>query len=224
MTTPLPILYSFRRCPFAMRARLALDVSEQRCELREILLRNKPAEMLRASAKGTVPVLIDTSGNVIDESLEIMAWALQRHDPDRWLTPTHGTLREMLDLIARIDTEFKSNLDRYKYPTRFGDADPNEARLRASEELDELEVRLLHREFLFGDHIALADMAIMPFVRQFANVSIEWFAEQPWSRLQAWLNRLQQTDRFVRIMKPLPPWIPGSLGVPFPFRQDEASA
>lgn len=223
MTTQLPILYSFRRCPFAMRARLALDVSRQQCELREIVLRNKPAEMLRVSAKGTVPVLIDSLDNVIDESLEIMLWALKRHDPEHWLTPTHGTLNEMLDLIAKIDTEFKPNLDRYKYPTRFGDADPNSARLRAGEDLLTLEQRLSWHPFLFGDHVALADMAIMPFVRQFANVSLEWFGEQSWARLQTWLHELQQSDRFVRIMKPLSPWLPGSPGVPFPFEKDTAS-
>jgi UPF0176 protein len=130
----------------------------------------------------------------------------------------------MLDLIAQFDTDFKLNLDRYKYPTRFDDADPNEARLRASEHLLELEQRLSQQRFLFGGHIALADMAIMPFVRQFANVSIEWFAEQPWGRLQAWLDHLQQTDRFVRIMKPLAPWLPGTPGVRFPFETREAGA
>lgn len=212
-----PILYSFRRCPYAMRARLAIDASAIACELREITLRDKPADMLRASPKGTVPVLIDEDGVVIDESLEIMMWALRRHDPEHWLEPERGDVSEMLSLIGRFDTEFKGHLDRYKYPSRFADADPAFSRNEASRMLVELENRFQDTRFLFGAHATLADMAIAPFVRQFANVDSAWFERQSWSRLAGWLATIVNSPRFARIMRPLKPWIPGTRGVPFPF-------
>src|SRR4051812_31105758 len=124
----LPILYSFRRCPYAMRARLAIAASGQRCELREVVLRDKPAEMLAASPKGTVPVLIDTDGRVLEESLDIMRWALGRSDPQAWLEPPSGSLEDMLELIARCDGDFKFHLDRYKYARRYQGADAGEHR------------------------------------------------------------------------------------------------
>ena len=221
--TPLPILYSFRRCPFAIRARLALDVSQRECELREVVLRDKPAEMLQVSAKGTVPVLIEAQGVVIEESLEIMLWALRHRDPEGWLTPDRGTLDEMLELIVLFDTGFKGDLDRYKYPTRFVDADSRDRRDRGAEKLLKLQQRLAANRFLFGSRVALADMAILPFVRQFANVSLEWFDAQPWNELQQWLRTLQHSSRFVRIMKPLSAWVPGTCGVRFPFEANESS-
>jgi len=214
----LPILYSFRRCPYAMRARLAIDASAIACELREITLRDKPADMLRASPKGTVPVFIDEGGLVIDESLEIMMWALLRHDPERWLGPERGDASEMASLIERFDTEFKGHLDRYKYPSRFADADPAFSRNEGSRRLVELEDRLQGAPFLFGAHATLADMAIAPFVRQFAAVDSAWFEQQSWTRLAGWLSAIVSSPRFVRIMRPLKPWIPGTRGVQFPFR------
>ena len=121
MPFALPVLYSFRRCPYAMRARLALVAAGQRCELREVVLRNKPAEMLAASPKGTVPVLIAQDESVLEQSLDVMLWALRRGDPLRWLQPGTGTLQDMLALVARCDDEFKPQLDRYKYPERHAD-------------------------------------------------------------------------------------------------------
>src|ERR1700760_4305423 len=115
----LPVLYTFRRCPYAMRARLALDVSGEAYEPREVALRNKPPEMLKASAKATVPVLVLPDGEVIDESLEIMLWALNRNDPEGWLTPDPDSRDRTRRLIDRFDSHFKQHLDRYKYPTRF---------------------------------------------------------------------------------------------------------
>ncbi|MSQ71084.1 MAG: glutathione S-transferase [Betaproteobacteria bacterium] len=120
-----PVLYSFRRCPYAMRARLALAASGQACELREVVLADKPQAMLAVSPKGTVPVLIEIDGRVLEESLDIMLWALRRHDPEHWLKPEQGSLAEMLDLIARFDDGFKYHLDRYKYPGRFTATDPS---------------------------------------------------------------------------------------------------
>lgn len=212
----LPILYSFRRCPYAMRARLALDASGQACELREIALRNKPEHLLNASPKGTVPVLIDVDGTVIDESRDIMLWALRRNDPERWLAPQRGSLADMLRLIDRFDTEFKPCLDRYKYPDRHIDTTAAHSRAEASEHLNVLEERLGASQCLYGDRAALADMALVSFVRQFANVDPEWFASCSWTRLQRWLDAIVGSSRFVRIMRPVGVWTPGEVGVRFP--------
>jgi len=186
-----------------MRARLALDVSGQVCELREVALRNKPPEMLRVSAKGTVPVLVLPDGSVIDESLDIMLWALSRNDPERWLTPESDSFEGMRDLINRFDSHFKRHLDRYKYPSRFADADPAADRAAACQDLGLLEARLTRTTYLAGGHVSLADMAVVPFVRQFANVDSEWFARQSWSALQRWLKTLVESARFERIMRPV---------------------
>jgi glutathione S-transferase len=132
----LPVLYSFRRCPFAMRARLALATSWQRCELREVVLRDKPAALIAASPKATVPVLVLPDGTVLDQSLDIMRWALARHDPEQWLAQTPDESDRMDALIARCDGEFKRDLDRYKYPNRYVKAEegalaPTEADMAA---------------------------------------------------------------------------------------------
>ena len=203
----LPVLYSFRRCPYAMRARLALAVSGQACELREVVLRNKPAALLQASPKGTVPVLVLTDGQVLDQSLDIMCWALARNDPAAWLTPSHGTVNDMLALIAECDGPFKQALDRTKYPNRFPGLDPAVSRAEAMQWLQGLEARLQNQPFLFGVHAALGDMAIAPFVRQFAAIDEDWWLAQPWPRLQHWLSQWQASDLFGRVMHKLPAWV-----------------
>ena len=199
-----------------MRARLALDVSEQTCELREVALRCKPQHLLQASPKGTVPVLI-VEHRTIDESLDIMRWALQRHDPEQWLIPERGTVDSMERLIAHMDTHFKQHLDRYKYPLRFVGADTMASRHEASQDLSMLENELALASYLCGERASLADMAIAPFVRQFANVDSQWFALQPWPRVQRWLERIVNSERFGRIMRPVSPWVEGTPGVSFPW-------
>jgi glutathione S-transferase len=213
-----PILYSFRRCPYAMRARLALDASGQGCELREIALRDKPSQMLQAAPKGTVPVLVTAAGEVIDESLDIMLWALERNDPEHWLTPDADSLQGMLALIARFDSHFKHHLDRYKYPGRFDGADSLASRTEACLDFELLDNRLARTAHLASEGVSLADMAIAPFVRQFANVDAVWFAGQSWTAVQRWLTRIVASERFERIMRPVPVWVPGTLGVSFPVR------
>ena len=156
-----PIFYSFRRCPYAMRARLALLVSGQICEIREVRLSAKPAELLAASAKATVPVMVSPDGAVIDESLDVMRWALQQHDPCRWL------LGDDAELIAANDGPFKHALDRTKYPDRHG-SDPAEHRAKGLRFLEALEARLATADNLCGPAMTLTDAAILPFVRQFA--------------------------------------------------------
>jgi glutathione S-transferase len=212
----LPIFYSFRRCPYAMRARMALWISARQVELREVSLRDKPAELLAVSPKGTVPVLVDTDGMVIDESLDIMSWSLRQCDPQGWLSPQTGTIDEMLSLIGLCDGEFKIALDEYKYPQRFVAPEPMTARARAAEFLMQLEHRLGHAANLFGVRPALADFAILPFVRQFAMVEPEWFATQPWPSLRSWLKRHLDARMFAGIMAKVHPWSPKRSALVFP--------
>lgn len=198
-----PILYSFRRCPYAMRARMALAISGIDIEHREILLRDKPPAMLEVSPKGTVPVVVLPDGEVIDESLDIMRWALGRNDPENWLAPGP----DAFDLIARSDGPFKQDLDRYKYPNRYDDVDALHHRQSGSEFLAELDQKLAAQPYLFGPDISVADIAIFPFVRQFANHDRDWFDAQDWPHLQAWLDGHLNSDLFSRIMKKHELWI-----------------
>ena len=195
-----------------MRARMAIAVSGQSCELREVVLRNKPAALLQASAKGTVPVLVLPDGQVIDESLDIMRWALQRHDPSGWLTGSETAL----DRIAESDTTFKANLDRYKYPHRFQLADGSAGRAQGAVFLAQLESALGAAAFLHGRHFGWADAAIAPFVRQFAHTDAAWFATQPWPQLQQWLAAFEASALFASVMQKLEPWTPNAPAMRFP--------
>ena len=210
------MLYSFRRCPYAMRARMAIAASGQRCELREVVLRDKPAELLAASPKGTVPVLVDVDGTVIDQSLDIMLWALRRNDADRWLQPEGATIDEMLALVAGCDGEFKHHLDGYKYPERHPGADAALHRSQGALFLMRLETSLAATRCLHGEHAALADIAIAPFVRQFAQVDAAWFETQPWPRLQGWLAARLDAPVFAQAMAKYAPWRAGQPGIDFP--------
>jgi len=204
-----------------MRARLALDASEQICELREVVLKNKPADMLLASPKGTVPVLVNVDGSVIDESLDIMLWALERNDPEHWWSSDAESRAAVLALVRHCDTHFKHHLDRYKYPNRHAGANAAESRAAASADVQMLEARLARTRHLFAEHVTLVDAAIAPFVRQFAHVDPAWFASQPWPRVQRWLEAVVGSARFERIMQPVQAWVPQTQGVRFPFaRQD----
>ena len=211
-----PVLYSFRRCPYAMRARSAIAISSQACELREVVLRNKPAALLQVSAKGTVPVLVVRDGLVIEQSLDIMLWALQQNDPAHWLDPTLQDIHAMLALIAECDGQFKHHLDRYKYPQRYGNENGDEHRAQAGQWINTLEARLCDAPYLFGAHAALADMAIAPFVRQFAHTDLDWFQAQRWPKVQGWLQAWCDSDLFDCIMTKYAPWEPGAPAVRFP--------
>jgi glutathione S-transferase len=216
MSATYPILYSFRRCPYAMRARLALMVSNRVCELREVVLRDKPQEMLEVSAKGTVPILIDVDGRVLDQSIDIMLWALRQHDPEKWLMPEQGSVAEMRELIALFDEGFKYHLDRYKYPDRYPGVDAQAHRHEGSLYLGRLNAQLSATKYLFGNNVALADMAIAPFVRQFAHTDRPWFNEQPWPGLQAWLAEFTESQIYSSVMQKYPKWESGNAGVVFP--------
>lgn len=206
-----PILYSFRRCPYAMRARLALAISQTRCELREIKLSAKPQAMLDASPKGTVPVLILPGGEVIDQSLDIMHWALASNDPEGWLNRNDGSL------IAVNDGRFKQDLDRYKYPDRYG-VDALVHRTGGLEFLHELEHRLTEAPNLCGSSRGLTDAALAPFVRQFAAVDQDWFEQQELPQVQRWLSDYLASALFAGIMLRVPPWSPADAPVYFPAR------
>ncbi|BBP71421.1 glutathione S-transferase [Pseudomonas sp. Seg1] len=190
-------LYSFRRCPYAMRARMALRYSGVAVNIVEVSLKAKPAEMLAISPKGTVPVL-DAGGLVIDESLEIMRWALAQNDPQGWLLDGDSRIA---DLIEANDQGFKVQLNRYKYAERYPEQPMEVYRAEGAVYLQKLEELLTDRDYLLADHPSLADIALLPFVRQFAHVDREWFAQTPFVRLQAWLQHFLESDLFTSIMK-----------------------
>ena len=194
-------LYSFRRCPYAMRARMALRYSGVAVDIVEVSLKAKPAEMLALSGKGTVPVL-NADGRVIDESLDIMRWALAQNDPQDWLLkddPDAAT--HIAPLIEQNDQVFKVHLNRYKYAERYPEQPMEVYRAEGEVFLRKLDELLEGRDYLLAEHPCLADVALMPFVRQFAHVDREWFGQTPYLRLQAWLQRLLESDLFTSIMK-----------------------
>jgi glutathione S-transferase len=190
-----PLLYSFRRCPYAIRARMAIAVSGVTVAMQEVALNNKPPALMLASAKGTVPVLVFPNGLVLEESLDIMRWALGVHDPERWLTGDEPAL------LAINDGPFKAALDRYKYPARYPEKHPYDARSAAMQILLMLEARLTSAPFLSGAHCAFSDVAIVPFVRQFRGVDAAWFDAQAMPNVQRWLARLLSTPLFQQVMQ-----------------------
>lgn len=189
-----------------MRARLALWASAQHCALREVVLAHKPTELLQASAKATVPVLVLPDGSVIDQSLDIMLWALRRADPQHWLPATPALLEQALALIATCDGPFKAHLDRYKYPHRYALPDGLTHRAQGADFLQRLNQQLATAPYLHGTHWGLADAAVAPFVRQFAHTDAHWFAAQPWPALQTWLRGFEEAPRFAQIMDKYPAW------------------
>lgn len=199
-----------------MRARLALWRTGVSTELREVVLRDKPPSLLEFSPKATVPVVVLEDGTVIDESLDIMLWALERSDPDGWLTPGVGTLDDMLALIEATESDFKGHLDRYKYPERYDDVDPLFHRAEAERFLAGLDERLARHDYLFGPKPALADWAIGPFVRQFANTNREWFDATPYESLKVWLERFLDSALFQSVMVKHPQWHEGDAPIYVP--------
>jgi glutathione S-transferase len=187
----MPTLYSFRRCPYAIRARLALDIAGTEVHLIEVDLKDKPPAMLALSPKGTVPVLQLADGTVLDESLDIMLWALEL-DP--------GALPEQVALIAESDGDFKHHLDRTKYADHHPGADPEQHRSACMDFLATLEARLANHSHLFGDAPGLADWALLPFVRQFSFIDRPRFDAEAPPHLLAWLNEGLASPRFVRVM------------------------
>lgn len=202
----IPILYSFRRCPYAIRARLALHVSGVSYELREIQLRDKPAAILAASPKGSVPVLVLPDGQVIDESRDIMEWALNQHDPDNWLGDAGQHVKAAAALVDINDGSFKAALDRYKYADRHPEHPRSHYRIEGEQFLRQLEDRLHAHAYLLGSQITLADAAIVPFIRQFAGVDPCWFDQSPYPKLRCWCESLVNSSLFSVAMLKHPIW------------------
>lgn len=203
----LPCLYSFRRCPYAMRARLGLLFAEQQVELREVVLKNKPPQMLDISPKGTVPVLQLADGTVIEQSREIMLWVLEQNDPQNLLDKT--VFNEANALIDQNDNEFKYWLDRYKYADRHLEMTQEEYRQQGEVFLQRLDALLSKNSYLLGANIGVADIGIMPFVRQFARVDREVFYDLPYPNLQRWLKGWLQHPFFLQAMTKFKPWKEG---------------
>jgi glutathione S-transferase len=198
----LPILYSFRRCPYAIRARMAIAYASINPEIREVSLANKPSEMLSLSPKGTVPVL-QLGELVIDESIEVMAWALEKSDPDNWLALD---LQSQQRLIEENDNQFKAWLDKYKYWDRFPEQSQQDYRSQAEKFISKLEKNLTKNSYLLGNQICMADIAIFPFIRQFAFVDKDWFDQANYPHLQRWLNEFLVSDLFVQVMEKQSVW------------------
>ena len=214
---PYPVLWSFRRCPYAMRARLAIHASQHHVYLREIKLRDKPAEFLAASKKATVPVLVLTNGQVIDESRDIMLWALQQSDPHGWLNVWQDDQAFCHAFFDRLDGPFKQQLDHYKYASRFEADVGQQNRADAGVFLTEIDQRLGSATgYLSGANFGVLDAAALPFVRQFRGVDEIWFDAQPWPHLHRWLGAFLASAGFVAVMQKYPPWQPADKAILFP--------
>lgn len=203
----IPILYTFRRCPYAIRGRMALKKSGVICELREVSLRKKPKAMILISPKATVPILKLDDETVLDESLDIMRWALGIRDPDNWL----DKLDDADVLISELDQSFKKALDKYKYYIRYPEHSQKYYRKIGEKFLKILEERLITHQGngLCDSRITFSDIAVFPFVRQFAYVDKNWFDKSPYSHLKNWLTQQLESDLFISIMDKKLPWNPG---------------
>lgn len=216
MNHSLPILYSFRRCPYAIRTRLAIAYSGQKTQLRELLLKDKPEAFLQCSPKATVPVLQLQSGHVIDESLDIIYWALEQHDPDNWLPASQDEKHSIDQLIEENDLIFKPRLDRYKYSVGHPEKTASEHRQEAEGFLLQLERHLDKHRFLIADRTTLADAALFPFIRQFAGVDADWFMHAPYPKVRDWLQAWQTSPLFKAVMAKYSPWKPNDPPTLFP--------
>lgn len=213
----LPVLYSFRRCPYAMRARFAIAAAGVQVELREVVLKDKPPALLQISPKATVPVL-QTAERVIDESQDIALWAFQQQDPAGFWQPLSDTAQQQtLDLIAETDGEFKNALDHYKYADRYPEHDQQFYRHQGELFLQKLDAILSRQHFLVGETPTLADIAVMPFIRQFVMVDLNWFNNNAnYRQLQRWLDAFLKSAIFKQVMQHYPQWQPDNDLVLFP--------
>ena len=209
MSNPLalPILYSLRRCPYAMRGRMGIALSKQQVLLREIVTKDKPSELLTSSPKGTVPVLVLPDGKVIEQSLDVMMWALQQNDPQDLLRSSNPLLSEQIhQLIQRNDNEFIGHLEKYRASVRYRNDDIEQRRNLCEAFISELEAKLAHHDYLFGDSPSLADFAVMPFVSQFVRVEKKWFVQSEYQNVGRWLRTHLESKLYTQVMKQYPLW------------------
>lgn len=209
-----PILYSFRRCPYAIRARFALAYSGVECELREVDLKNKPQELFDLSPKATVPVLLLPNGEIIKESMDIIHYALAYNDPEKWCYP-NTTLTNAI--ICKNDTIFVPTLHKYKYYQRY----PEESKATYLQQtelvfISEIEEILQHSSYIAGQQISLVDIAIFPFIRQWALADREWFDHSPYSHIRKWLEGIMSTALYDKVMEKHTPWQPKDDVIIFP--------
>ena len=217
-----PTLYSLRNCPYAMRARLAIYKSKTQVILRDVVLSNKPEEMLIASPKGTVPILVlskftldkgieDNKSLVIEESLELMLWALSQNDPNDLLlggiNSKYDLLPDMVEFITIFDTEFKVCLENYKCAKRYHESNLEECRKACEVYIADLEHQLNRHSFLFDEQESLVDIALLPFMRQFARIERQWYLQSAYPKLREWLNRYLQSPMFTKVMAKYPLWL-----------------
>jgi glutathione S-transferase len=204
----LPVLYSLRNCPYAMRARVAIFKAQQIVILRDIVLSNKPKEMITASSKATVPVLVLANGTVVEESLAIMLWALNETDPDDLLqSQNEHELSVMLNLIKSFDHDFKVCLEQYKCAKRYRESNIIECRVECEQFIQTLESRLNRHSFLISNTESLADIALLPFIRQFARIERQWYLQSPYPKVRQWLNNYLQSPMFTKVMAKYPLWL-----------------
>jgi glutathione S-transferase len=212
LNSSLPILYSLRNCPYAMRARIAIYYAKQKVALRDLVLSDKPDEMLAVSPKGTVPVLVTEleadNPIIIEESLEVMLWALNGSDPDNLLHSEKAEqLSEMLSLITIFDDEFKKCFDKYQCAKRYHEDSLVQDRQACEKYIAQLEFRLQKHDYLFSESMSLADIALVPFIRKFSKVERQWYLQSPYPKLRAWLNRYLQSRMFSKVMTKYPLWL-----------------
>ena len=210
-----PILYSFRRCPYAMRARLAIKYSGIEVELREVDLNNIPAALAKISSDDTVPLILLADGTVIDESWDIVKWAVHNNDPDNWLGENNRYELDAEMLVETNDYSFKQDLDHYKYADRYPEFPMQHYRSAAEEFIVELEDKLKEYRYLEADAISISDIAVFPFIRQFAAVDQDWFDNAPYPKVRNWLSSLIESDIFQSIMLKYPLWQEGDEAIVF---------
>lgn len=208
-----PVLYSFRRCPYCMRAHMALKNSGLKIELREVVLKDMPDELLTISAKATVPVLVLPDDRIIDESWDILKWALEKNDPGNWLGENNQFLPGAEMLVETNDFSFKNDLDHYKYADRFPEHSEKDYRDACEEFIEELEEMLSENSYLLRDQISIADIAVFPFIRQFSLVDKNWFDRSGYQNVQRWLEKLITTELFQDVFQKHDVWEEGAATV-----------
>lgn len=208
-----PVLYSFRRCPYCMRAHMALKYAGLKIELREVDLKDYPPQALEISPKATVPVLQLSDGSVIDESWDILKWALAQNDPDNWMGSDDEYLLDAEILIETNDFSFKEDLDHYKYADRYPEHSAEHYRQACEQFIEELEDMLAENEYLLADQITLADIGVFPFIRQFSLVDKEWFDKAPYPHVRDWLNKLVKTPLFQQVFQKHIIWKQGATAI-----------
>lgn len=201
-----PVLYSFRRCPYCMRAHMGLKNAGLKIQLREVDLKEMPEEALAISAKATVPLLVMPDTSVIDESWDILKWSLEQNDPDNWLGENKQFLLEAEMLVETNDFSFKDELDHYKYADRFPENSEQHYRAACEEFIEELEDMLCENTYLLADQITIADIAVFPFIRQFSLVDITWFEQSPYPMVRQWLEQLIAGELFQNIFQKHSNW------------------